>query len=617
MSLLDYSIDDVLAGEGALPEHPPGGETDPEALTPQTVIGRPGRTMIDVLANGQGGAWVSLKDGCPFAPVGRGWNAKGQGLSYKVAEDGCSVLVVCRDPAHRHGTDHERVDRDGNKFWMWTYRDKERTKRKYPVLERGDHVEIAERVLRLLGDVELDDGDLIRRYVEPPAKGAPSEDAGTWVAVHKDAVLAVVRSFSGEWVHAGTTKDGKPKFAEVKLTGNAVESIYLQVVSMLRASVPRANVTDTGKVNTRFSEDRPNPLIAYRGGILEVTRTVRVVPYNEVRDCYIRSGDRIGARYDRTRTYPREFLRFLDTVWAGTPDYRERVLFLQEWLGLALAGWAVRGQVHVMMQGTAGGSNGKSTLIDIVNALFPARATSSVPMEKLGDRFSLMNFAGSRLNTQAEIPTDRLIDSTMLKSILTADYIEVDRKFAAPLRFKPQAAWLVGCNESWTPSDRSGSTFRRWCVLSFPNAIPEEQRDADLAKRIIANELTDLLGWALEGLTRWHHQGQRYTSVPSSVVAKAEWLREVDPIAEWCQDHLEQDPKGVVRPREHYNAFKEWAKEGGRQPVSEQKFSKAVLNRYGVVKGKSNGFEVHRIRIKESAGPQAATSLDDLLMLEN
>lgn len=510
------------------------------------------------------GGWASLKGGCPFAPYGHA--AKGCGINLRC--DGLWLNFICHDASHGHPDSRKKTDKNSKVFWSWSFKNPDSLagERLFPAFERGDHVELAQAVVSRLGDAAWDSGDRVRIFDAGFAhkRKGRSPNAGLWEIVPTDAVMRAIRGLAGEWVREGT--GAKAKYRRISLTSSAIEGIYCQVLSILRQSLP---VNGLGPIS-KF--ERLAPRVVFKGCIFSIER-MAVIGEAQMREQYAALEEALDVPYEQGVAAPQKFLKFLADVWQGEADLEARISFVQEWIGMMLAGKVVETENHLLLQGTPKGRNGKSRFIKILEGLVPKQLKTGLSFKDLENSFTLSCLQFSRLNTLGDAAAT-LVNSSLLKQVLSGDTIQADRKHKDSISITPKAAWVISINDSFTPSERDQAIYRRFTVLTFPRTFNSSENHHDVSDEILEEEKAAIIMWAIEGLKR-RIASRGWTPVPSAAEALASWQESVDPVVYWLKNKVETtDGKYCMSAEEHYAAYAEWAKKAGHRAVASQKFFK-------------------------------------------
>lgn len=271
--------------------------------------------------------------------------------------------------------------------------------------------------------------------------------------------------------------------------------------------------------------------------------------------------------YDPTAPTPERFQRFLQRI---LPDNQVRAR-VQEYIGYTFLPDA-RFQRAQLWLGE--GANGKGTLANILQALH--HRTAAVQLNAL-EGFRLAGMVGASLIYCDEAP-QRGIHEQTLKSLIAGESVMVDRKYQDPLTLRIKGKWLVLGNHFPAITDQSSGFWRRWDIVPFSTVIPENERKPLLEQEIIANELSGVLNWSIDGLLRLLKRGSFDVVLPEQMrvmlrQAKTEtnsvqaWFEAVD-----CQVSTKaQTQKTVI-----YANYADWCRANGMAPVSSIKFWKRL-----------------------------------------
>jgi len=124
--------------------------------------------------------------------------------------------------------------------------------------------------------------------------------------------------------------------------------------------------------------------------------------------------------------------------------------------------------------------------------------------------------------------------------------------------------------------DKSDAIWRRLRIVPFNVQIPEHERDADLAAKIIAEELPAIATWALDGLAEVIRMG-RVPDCPAGAQMKREHRASCDHerafIAEGYQQGTDADR---IKSADLYSAYKEWMAANGYRALGAAKFAARV-----------------------------------------
>jgi len=268
---------------------------------------------------------------------------------------------------------------------------------------------------------------------------------------------------------------------------------------------------------------------------------------------------------------PELFLDMLRSAFGDT--YSDQVMVVQQMLGAALFGIQQGYQKAVFLHG-AGGS-GKSTLLEIIQALFDSQAVASVSPLDMDSDYNKATLAGKRLNAVPELDKDKPIPAAEFKSVLGGDTMSGRVPYGMPFTFKCEAGQWFNGNYFPTTTDTSDGFFRRWLIVDFRHAKPQHERDLNLAKNIIRDELGAILGWAITGVADLLNNGLYESETHKTLLAK--WRTESNSVLSWLEDEpsesgVRKDDKGLLKPVNALNAYSLWCSTSKRKPMGRNRF---------------------------------------------
>jgi len=284
--------------------------------------------------------------------------------------------------------------------------------------------------------------------------------------------------------------------------------------------------------------------------------------------------------------------RFLDETFANDGDADQKKLFLQEFMGYLLVP-STEAQTMLWMIGS--GANGKSVVIEIMQALLGRGNYSTVPLDGLGKDFKNAALQGKLANFCPEISGSRRIDEAAIKSIVGGDEIYAEHKGKDGFSFRAYARIVAAGNALPDVGDTSHGFFRRLTVLRFNRQLSVEQMDRQLPDKLRA-ELGGILVWALAGLRRFRDNG-RFTEVPSSQEIVTSYKQQSNPVEVFVAECTKSAPGGKTGTAEVYARYKAFCQDGGYQPLANNKFGVA-MSELGYRSRKSNGKPFYPISLQ-------------------
>lgn len=443
-------------------------------------------------------------------------------------------------------------------------------------LERGDHVELAERLISALeaqGKAVFAEGDIYRFKPE----------TGLWTPVPAVELSRVVQGFAGLPVG----KAGIPLKVRASDVGG--------VIALAQDKLARPDF---------FSESSG---IAFTNGVLRVTAAgAELIPHspeNRVRFGY-------DFAFDADASTP-QLNKFFADAFQGDEDAGAKTACIQEFAGAALLGLATRYQKAMVFLGT--GSNAKSATQDIIATLFRPQECCAVRPQDWANEYKRAHMAPRRLNVLSELPSSDICDSEYFKGFIDGSVQNGRFPAGRPFEFTPALAHLVACNALPGTTDHSHGFYRRFIVIPFVRTFSEEEADRGIARRIATEERAGIVAWAIRGAQRLMRQGT-YTQASSAKAALAAWRTNADSVARFIEEEMEPAEDISTKrmdwlgARTLYAAYREWAIENGCKAVASNSFGERMraLGK-GPVRTKFGAFYPVRAR---SIGGVADETLD-------
>lgn len=289
--------------------------------------------------------------------------------------------------------------------------------------------------------------------------------------------------------------------------------------------------------------------------------------------------DRIPVVYDPS-AYCSDLDKMLNRVFLGD---REVIDLFEEMVGYCLIKTA-RYQKAFILVGS--GSNGKSTILDLLEAFLGIRNYSSMPLEKVTDRFNMAELENRLANIGDDIDNVTIKDSGTLKKMISGESITVERKGERPFKLSPYATHIYSANSIPRSFDKSEGFYRRWLMVPFNAKFTPDDPDYDpliYDKITTDTALSYLLNIAIRGASRLIKRG-RFTE-PQSVKAALEAYRtDNSTVLSWIDDKsLDADYFLDNSTDKLYGDFTDWCKLSGVKSgnvTGKKTFNREIINKF-------------------------------------
>lgn len=148
------------------------------------------------------------------------------------------------------------------------------------------------------------------------------------------------------------------------------------------------------------------------------------------------------------------------------------------------------------------GSNGKSTLIRVIEVFIGEDNVSNTSLQALmTDRFAPADLYTKYVNTCGDLKDGKVLDSSILKSMVSEDKIRAQRKGQQSFTFRNIAKMIFATNRLPETNDDSYAYYRRLVIVRFSRTFEGNDKDEHLIDKLTTEEeLSGLLNLALDGL---------------------------------------------------------------------------------------------------------------------
>lgn len=452
------------------------------------------------------------------------------------------------------------------------------------VLERGDSVEMAEQVLRLL---EHHSG--VPCVYAMGALWSYLPSLGRYVEVDKVQLQQAIASMAGMLIKGRVNAKGQQQYAPLKLTSQTV----MDVVRMVQCLRSKGEDWFDGSMCVAFSDCTVE---VTPGGIVKH-------PHSPVWRCTV------GYDEPWTDQDPSMWLNFLAEVWADKPaaDVQVEIETVGEWVGAMLTRQTAKYQTGIMV--TGGGSNGKSTFVYVIEGLVPRNRTTHFAPQHLANEGNKAKVAKAILNSTAEVPSSEITDvaAAVVKALISGDPMHGRYLYENVIDFVPNCAVLLASNNLPPIKDNSHGMWRRIKVLGFDREFSGATVVRDLGKRILDAERTAVACWALRSMVALLQRGE-FRETTTSAALKAQWRTASDEVEQWMADLVipAANPGEGTSCDTLYASFRIWAGSAGipdSQVLTKRKFFDRLKGRHKpFTAGPSNARRIEYPLLVRTAG---------------
>nr|CRY95403.1 hypothetical protein [uncultured prokaryote] len=291
----------------------------------------------------------------------------------------------------------------------------------------------------------------------------------------------------------------------------------------------------------------------------------------------------IPVKWEDSAECPR-FEIFLEEIFAGDDDAQKKRQLLLELIGYSLVPSAEFEKFALLV---GNGANGKSVVLQVLQALLGRENCASVSPAQFNNRFQRAHLHGKLANLVSELSEGAILADAELKAIVSGELITAEHKMQTPFDFRPTCTVWFATNHMPSTRDFSDAIFRRACVLKFNRKFEQHEQDAQL-KNKLTQELPGILRVALDAYGGVMRCGA--FTLPSSVVeARQEWRLDADQVAAFVEDQVERVVGEKTTSQTVFDSYRRWANDAGISHLVGRKVFTQRLERLGFQAAKSTG----------------------------
>ncbi|MBI9110088.1 phage/plasmid primase, P4 family [Maridesulfovibrio ferrireducens] len=260
---------------------------------------------------------------------------------------------------------------------------------------------------------------------------------------------------------------------------------------------------------------------------------------------------------------------------ADTVQTPEPIAQLQEFMGYSLTR-DTHFEKCLLLLGD--GSDGKSTFLNITRALVSPENCSAVAFQDLEDQFRRASLYNKLLNISTEIGSAAM-ETPIFKAVVSGDPIQGAFKHKDSFEFMPFCKLAFAANKLPRVLDNTDGFFRRMLPIKFKRQYLEgdPDRNPNLFKELVANELSEIFHWALVGLHRLYEQG-RFSSSDETIDLLMDYRRLNNPVQAFVEDKCELADGAKEAKDSLYKAYREYCSLNGYQAMHKENFFRELYS---------------------------------------
>lgn len=320
---------------------------------------------------------------------------------------------------------------------------------------------------------------------------------------------------------------------------------------------------DLNLEETQWDKRRNPRYICLKNGMLDLSTQELVAHHPEYW-----SRVQLPIEFDETATCPL-WMKSLAEIFNDVPT---KALILQEFFGYIILG-TCRYEKMLFMFGT--GANGKSTVLNIVEAMVGTENVSSLSLDDMAKSFSIPYLQGKMVNIASEVDTKEKAGTENLKKAVSGDLLTGERKFGDKVTFRNAAKFMFAMNSPPTITDKAHGFARKVIVLNFNRRFADHEMDRTLSGKLAA-ELPGIFNWALVGLFRLLDQ-DGFSDLAEVKKETETFMQALNPVLVFISEDCIVQSSCWVSKHDLFESYKEWCGNSLHRAMAKGKFYEQIL----------------------------------------
>lgn len=225
------------------------------------------------------------------------------------------------------------------------------------------------------------------------------------------------------------------------------------------------------------------------------------------------------------------------------------------------------------------GSNGKSTLMTMIENMIGDSNLSAVSLEDTEHRFRNVDVVGKLVNIGDDIGDNYIDHNETFKKMVTGEPVLFEMKGMQPFKKRIYTKFIYTCNNVPRFKDTSYGNKRRLCIIPMKADFKNGKGgfDAFIIDKLNNRESSEyLLLKSIEGLKRVL-VNRKFTEVESVKREMEKFEINNNSVLAWVEDGGKYEDLEVGSV---FNNYKSWCEESGLFPYSRRKFTTEMKERF-------------------------------------
>ena len=233
-------------------------------------------------------------------------------------------------------------------------------------------------------------------------------------------------------------------------------------------------------------------------------------------------------------------------------------------------------------------NSGKSTILELIRKVIPETLITSVPLERLGNRFNLGKLCDAKVNVCTELSEKSFQSVAVFKIMTSNEIVTAEHKGKDPFEFRVRCKSVNAGNVLPDISNIDGydAVLNRMMILLFPVSIPKDKQDVKLLEKL-EKEKDAIFSDALDELSELYKNGFSFEIPEDTRELKDRLASRGNVVEEFINECCIMSPQEKVHMTELYSAFVNFCEDNFFDvQVKKSVFSQKIFRNKNLTHGK-------------------------------
>lgn len=237
------------------------------------------------------------------------------------------------------------------------------------------------------------------------------------------------------------------------------------------------------------------------------------------------------------------------------------------------------------------GSNGKSLIHNVINAVFGKENVTNHSLQSLCDPNSKVrsSIENTLINFSSEIGSGKF-DIDTFKQLISNEPVYVKKLYQDPYRITNYGRFVFNGNTLPTFVENTDAFYRRFLIVPFNVVITDEEKDPYLSQKIISTELPGVFNKILDGMKRLLSQ-RNFSQSPIIDDELKKYRKESSSILSFLDDeNYVISSKSTMPSETFHHIYKEYCLRNGFNAFAVKKFNTQLRSIGYKIERSTNGY---------------------------